>query len=95
MSAHTRVYALKMNGLPKIHKENTKKTYYLTYNLAIFLVHFLKPLTSNQFTVHDLFSSIKIEANCMAIFDVEYLFTNLLLEETINFCLDRLNADTE
>ena len=59
-----------------------------TYDLAKFLVPILKPLTENEYTVHDSFSFAndvrKLSSkNLMASLDVESLFTNIPLEETI------------
>ena len=60
-----------------------------TYHLAKFFVPILKPLTENEYTVHDSFSFSsevsKFNAkNLMASLDVESLFTNIPLEETID-----------
>ena len=71
-----------------------------TYKLAKFLVPILKPLTTNEFTVkgsfhfaeeivdqqHDLF---------MGSLDVDSLFTNIPLEETIEICTNELFKETE
>ena len=60
-----------------------------TYDLAKFLVPILKPLTENEYTVHDSFSFASEASkfnykNLMASLDVESLFTNIPLEETID-----------
>ena len=72
-----------------------------TYNQAKFLVPILSPLTVNDFTVHDSFSFAEevanFDANCiMASLDVESLFTNIPLDETIENCINDLfsNNDT-
>ena len=72
-----------------------------TCNLAKFLVSFLSPLTVNEFTADDAFSFPKevadFDANCiMASLDVESLFTNISLDETIENCINDLfsNNDT-
>ena len=72
-----------------------------TYNPAKFLVSILSPLTINEFTVHDLFAFaeevVNFDANCiMASLDVESLFTNIPLDETIENCINDLfsNNDT-
>ena len=58
-------------------------------NLAKFLIHILEPLTHNEFTVKDSFSFAKEITKYdsylfMASLDVESLFTNIPLKETIN-----------
>ena len=62
------------------------------YNLAKFLVPILSPLTVNGFTVRDSFSFAEevanFDANCIrASLDVEILFTNIPLDETIEHCI--------
>ena len=69
-----------------------------TYNLAKFLVPILSPLTVNEFTVHDSFlfaeEVANFDANCiMASLDVESLFTNTLIDETIENCITDLSCD--
>ena len=59
-----------------------------TYKLAEFLVPLLKPLTYNQYTIKDLLSLCEELKHLntiliMASFDVESLFTNFFLHETI------------
>ena len=71
-----------------------------TYDLAKFLVPILKPLTENEYTVHDSFSFAsevsKINAkNLMASLDVESLFTNIPLEETIDNIINDLFLTTD
>ena len=72
-----------------------------TYNLGKFLVPILSPLTVNEFTVHDslLFAEevANLDANCIiASLDVESLFSNIPLDETIENCINDLfsNNDT-
>ena len=65
------------------------------YNLAKFFVPILKEITTNEYTVKDSFSFAGevTEQNAelfMVSFDVESLFTNIPLDETINICVDRL-----
>ena len=60
----------------------------LSYNLAKFLVPVLSHVTEDKFTVHDsfLFSKEIIGSSSdglKASVDVENLFTNILLEETV------------
>ena len=72
-----------------------------TYNLAKFLVPILNPLTKNEYTVKDSFQFT--EEICeqdptltMGSLDVDSLFTNIPLDETIDICINQLfeNADT-
>ena len=72
-----------------------------TYNLAKFLVPILSPLTVNEFTVHDSLpfaeEVVNFDANfILASLDVESLFTNIPLNETIENCINDLfpNNDT-
>ena len=71
-----------------------------TYNLAKFLVPILSPLTVNEVTVHDSFlfaeEVVNFDANCiMASLDVESLFTNIPLDETIENCINNLFANND
>ena len=64
-----------------------------SYNLAKFLVPLIEPITKNNFTVKNSFEFSKeiCEQNpeyFMASLDVESLFTNIPLEETIKICSD-------
>ena len=66
-----------------------------TYNLAKFFVPLLKEFTINEYTVKDSFSFADEFAEqdaklFMVSFDVESLFTNIPLDETINICADRV-----
>ena len=66
-----------------------------SYKLAKFVVTLLTPLTSNDFTIKDSFSFAEEVpsfdcAYYMTSFDIESLFTNIPLEETINICVDKL-----
>ena len=65
-----------------------------------FLVPILKPLTENEYTVHDSFSfasevSKFNSKNLMASLDVEILFTNIPLEETIDNIINDLFLTTD
>ena len=69
-----------------------------TYKLATFFVPLLTPLTSNEYTIKDSFSFaeelLSFDSNLvMAGFDVESLFTNIPLKETIDLCVDILFYD--
>ena len=74
-----------------------------TYKIARFLVSILSCLTINEFTVKDSFSFAKKiveqESNFyMGSLDVDSLFTNIPLEETINICKESIyneNNSTE
>ena len=65
------------------------------YNLARFFVPILKEYTINEYTVKDSFSFAEeiVEQDSklyMVSFDVESLFTNIPLDETIDICVDRV-----
>ena len=71
-----------------------------TYKLAKFLVPFLTPLTQNEYTVTDSFHFAEeiCEQNpnlYMASLDVDSLFTNIPLDESIDVCIDSLYKDDE
>ena len=74
-----------------------------TYEIAKFLVSMLSSLTINEFTVKDSFSFAKeiVEQDSnfyMGSLDMDSLFTNILLEETINICTESIydqNDSTE
>ena len=66
-----------------------------SYKLAKFLVPLLTPLTSNDYTIKDSFSFAEEVssfdcAHYMTSFDIESLFTNIPLEETINIHVNKL-----
>ena len=87
-----------MYGLSKVHKPNaplrpiTSAIGTPSYSTAKWLVEKLRPITSNKYTVKDSFSFAKelVEGDwddCfMASLDVESLFTNIPLDETIEIC---------
>ena len=65
-----------------------------TYKLSKFFVPLLTPLTLNEYTIKDSFSFaeelLNYDSNLvMASFDVESLFTNIPLQETIDLCVER------
>ena len=69
-----------------------------TYRLAKFFVPLLAPLTSNEYTIKDSLSFaeelLSFDSNLvMESFDVESLFTNIPLKETIDLCVDILFYD--
>ena len=99
-----------MYGLPKVHKPvvNNKPMYRpilcalgtASYNLAKFLLPMITPITNNQYTVNDSFLFAKEIANqdsklYMATLDVESLFTNLPIDETIDIVTNQLFKETD
>ena len=67
----------------------------MSYNLAKFLVPILEPLTTNQYVCKDSFSfAADVRQQnpdlYMASFDVDSLFTNIPLDETIDICVKKL-----
>ena len=61
-------------------------------------VPLLKPLTYNHYTIKDSFSFCEelkhfITNLIIASFDVELLFTNIPLQETIDLCIQKLFED--
>ena len=71
-----------------------------TYKIAHFLVPILTPVTCNQFTVKDSFKfteEIRTQNKqfIMSSIDVDSLFTNISLDETINICVDELFKEKE
>ena len=71
-----------------------------TYKLGKFLVPILKPLTTNESTVKDSFhfpEEIVDQQHdlFMGSLDVDSLFTNIPLEETIEICTNELFKETE
>ena len=96
-------------GLPKVHKENCPARPIMSaigtynYRLAKFLVPIFQPFSINQYSVYDTFSFFKEITNfksdtklCMASFDVSSLFTNIPLDETIDYAVNLVfeNSDT-
>jgi hypothetical protein len=97
-----------MYGLPKVHKPNSPLRPIISaigthsYKLAKFLLPLLRPFSTNTFTINDTFTfvkelcELKINTNyvIMASFDVKSLFTNILLDETINITRKYMHAAT-
>lgn len=90
-------------GLPKIHKPNLpfrpifRACGTATYSLAKFLVPLLAPITENEFTLKNSYEfasevrGLKLsDGMVMASFDVENLFTNIPVQETIDIAIDSL-----
>ena len=87
------------NGLPPF-RPILSATGRPTYKLAKFLLPFLTPLTQNEYTVSDSFhfaqEICKQDPNLdIASLDVDSLFTNIPLDETIDICIDSLYKDDE
>ena len=66
-----------------------------TNNTAKFFVPILKEFTLNKYTVRDSFSfcdEIQEQDNNLYIasFDIESVFTNIFLDETINLCVNNV-----
>ena len=69
-----------------------------TYKLSKFLVPILEPLTTNQYTIKDSFTFAEELQSfdsklVMAGFDVDSLFTNIPLQETIDLSVENLFQD--
>ena len=97
-----------MYGLAKVHKIVTDGLPSFrpilsaistpTYKLAKFLVPVLEPLTTNDYTIKDSFTFAEELQTfdsklVMASFDIESLFTNILLQETIDPYVENLFQD--
>ena len=68
------------------------------YKLSKFLVPVLEPLTTSECTIQDSFTFTEELQSfdsklVMASFDIESLFTSILLQETIDLCLENLFKD--
>ena len=86
-------------GLPKVHKRSVPLRPIMaayntaTYKLAKFLVPILSPLTTNDYTVKNSYDLTDSLSNCrlpasyyMCSYDVQSLFTNIPINETIDIC---------
>ena len=97
----------RLYGLPKIHKEpvNGLPKYRpiisqigsTTYKIAKFLLPFIEPYTTNDYTVRDTFHFVsmldgKNHRLIMASLDVDSLFTNIPLDETIEIVTKKVFA---
>ena len=98
-----------MYGLAKLHKSVTDGLPSFkpilsaistpTYKLAKFLVPILEPLTTNEYTIMDSFTFAEelqsFDSKLVMVgFDIESLFTNISLQETIDLCVENLFQDT-
>ena len=97
-----------MYGAPKIHKRGIPLRPILSaintcsYNLSKYLVAKLSPLTSNEYTLKNSYEFVNLinsidNANdyIMCSFDVESLFTNIPLHETLDIILKLLFPNPE
>ena len=92
----------KFYGLRKVHKQSVPLRPIISANetfchaTAKYLAQLLAPLVYNGYTVKDTFSfvssikSLKLSSCYMISFDVESLFTNVPLHETINIILNQI-----
>ena len=98
----------KLYGLAKTHKPAVDKKPYTilsaigtsTYHLSKFLVPLLATITTNNFSTKDSFHFAQEilhqdSSLYMASLDIESLFTNIPLNETINIAVDQLFANNE
>ena len=95
----------RLYGLSKLHKAGAPLRPILsaigtpTYKLAKFLVPIIAPITTNEHTIKDSFNFAKEITTMdpkglyMASFDIESLFTNVPLQETIEICAEKLFSD--
>lgn len=96
-----------MFGQPKVHKlDNPLRPIVSSigtagYNLAKFLQPLVIPLTCNQYTVKnsktfvDEITKLNLPSNYfLASYDVESLFTNVPLEETLDIILENYNSSS-
>ena len=86
------------NFLPYVLSENNKSL--LSYNIAKFLVPILKSLTTNDYTPKNTFEFSRDILNqnsnlFMASLDVDSLFANIPLDETINIIIEKLFCENE
>ena len=94
MYGSSKIHKLLVNGFPKL-RPILSALNPGTYKWTKFFVPLLRHLTSNQFTLKDSFKFAKTicEQNAavfMVSLDVDSLFTNVRLEETINMCGNEL-----
>ena len=95
----------RLYGLPKVHKPTVdglpkfrpilSQIGSPTYKIAKFLLGFVQPFTTNEYTVKDTFHFVSMLDSLdhrliMASLDVESLFTNIPLEETIHIVAEKV-----
>ena len=83
-----------VNGLPK-YRPIISQIGSTTYNIAKFLLPFLEPFTTNEYTVRDTFHFVSMLDDkdhhlVMASLDVDSLFTNIPLDETIHIVTEKV-----
>ena len=96
MYGSSKIHKRLVNGFPKL-RPILSALNAGTYKWAKFFVPLLRHLTSNEFTLKDSFEFAKIICKqdaglFMASLDVDSLFTNVPLEETINICVNELKV---
>ena len=92
----------RLYGLPKIHialvdglpnyRPITSQIGSPTYKIAKCLLDFISPITRNEYTLKDSFEFLSMidkqdNNSFMCSFDIDFLFTNVPLEETIEIVL--------
>ena len=85
-----------VDGLPK-YRPIISQIGASTYNLAKFLLTFIQPYTTNEHTVKDSFHFVSMIDSMdhrfvMASLDVDSLFTNIPLQETIDIVTEKVYA---
>ena len=90
----SRIHKSLVNGFPKL-RPILSAINNGTYKWAKFFVPLLKPFTSNNYTVKDSFDFVKDITQrssklFMASLDMDFLFTNVPLDETIEICVNKL-----
>ena len=97
MYGSAKVHKIVTDGLPSFgHILSATGT--PTYKPVKFLVPMLEPLTTNEYTIKDSFTFAEELQSFdtklgMASFDIESLFTNITLQETICLCVENLFKD--
>ena len=94
-----KVYKQKVDGCPPF-RQILSALQTPTYNLAKLLVLISNPLTKNEYTVKDSFQFDEqiYEQDptlSMGNLDVDPLFTNIQLDETIDICVNQLFENTD
>ena len=97
MYGSAKVHKFVTDGLPSF-KPSLSAINTPTYKLAKFLAPMLEPLTTNEYTIKDSFTFAEELQSfdsklVMASFDIESLFTNIPLQETIDLCVENLFQD--
>ena len=85
----------RLYGLPKIHKalvDGLPQIGSPTYKIAKYLLDFISPITKNEYTLKDSFEFVSMinkqdHKFFICSYDIDFLFTNLPLEETIEIVI--------